>query len=265
MQFIASLDIGTTTVRCHIIDSNGQEVSSANGQITLLYPEPGFVEINPDDLWDNTIYVIREAIKSAGLHPSDIKCLAISTQRCTFLTWDRYTGKYFHNFITWKDIRADNLVKQHNSSFTMKCLRAGAKILFTITRNKRFLAGSVLKFMNAQVICRLEWVFQNVPGVKEAGEKGTAVFGTIDTWLIYKLTNSRLHVTDVSCASATAMFDPFTMRWADWVLYIFSIPYQMLPSVCDSAGEHFGHTDIDILGASVPIRCSGCTLLWDGE
>uniref|UniRef100_A0A1B6DGB8 Glycerol kinase 5 n=1 Tax=Clastoptera arizonana TaxID=38151 RepID=A0A1B6DGB8_9HEMI len=254
--YIASLDVGTTTVRCHIINGLGEEVSRAKQEITLLYPQPGHVEINPDQLWENVVQVIKEAIKGASIQASDIKCLGISSQRCTFITWNRFTGRYYHNLITWKDLRADSIVKRRNNSYSLMCLRGGAKLLYTITRSKRFLAGSVLKLMNAQVVCRLEWVLKNVPGVFEASIQGSALFGTIDTWLLYRLTNGRLHVTDVSCASATALFDPFTMHWADWALYLFQIPVAMLPTVCDTAGDHFGSTSPEILGAAIPIRSS---------
>ncbi|PSN33677.1 hypothetical protein C0J52_18988 [Blattella germanica] len=217
------------------------------------YPQSGYDEIEPDELWTKVITVLREAVKASGVLPERISCLGISSQRSSFLTWHRSTGKPFHNFITWKDVRADGLVRQWNHSLTMKGLRAGARCLYTMTRSKRFLAGSVLKLMNAQVTLRLAWVLQNVEPLRRAVETNEVMFGTVDTWLLYKLTGGTLHVTDVSSASATGFFDPFTMQWGYWALKLFNISADMLPEVWDSAAD-FGCITDDILGAPIPIR-----------
>nr|CAD7194093.1 unnamed protein product [Timema douglasi] len=224
-------------------------------EVELLYPETGREEIDPEKLWTTVLKVIRSAVENAGVSLNQVTCLGISTQRSTFTTWHKDTGKTFHNFITWKDIRADGLVRYWNNSYKMMSLRTGARLLYTFTRSKRFLAGSVLRLMNTQVTMRLVWALQHVESLKEAASQGHAMFGTVDTWLLYRLTAGRLHVTDVSNASATGMYDPFTMDWGSWALQLFNIPGDMLPKVCDTAAN-FGVVDPRILGTALAIRCS---------
>lgn len=251
--FIASLDVGTTSIRCHVIDSAGRVVATATDAVKLLYPKRGYVEIDPEVLWQSSKKVVEEAIQRAGLRPAQITALGVSTQRSTFVTWDRRTGKPFHNFITWKDVRADSLVRQWNNSLTWRSLRLGARCLYAVTGSKRFLAGSVLKLMNTQVTCRFSWALTNVAELKEAVAQRQAAFGTVDTWLMYKMTAGRCHVTDVSSASATGFYDPFTMSWAAWALGIFGIPEHALPTVGDSAGA-LGESDPSVWGCAIPIR-----------
>ncbi|RZF44686.1 hypothetical protein LSTR_LSTR000638 [Laodelphax striatellus] len=253
-KFVASLDIGTTSVRCHIINNKGETIGESSEQVILHCPSFGRVEIEPDVLFESITQVIKNAIKEADLKASDITVMGISCQRGTFITWNKTTGQPYHNFITWQDIRADSLVQQWNKSITMKALRTGSKCLHLITRNRRFLAGSVLRLMNAQVTLRLVWVLQNVAGVQEAAKRGDLCFGTVDTWLLQRLTGrSDLFVTEVSCASATGLFDPFTMSWASWAFSLFKLPLNMMPKVCDSSGRHFGETDANLFGAPIQI------------
>ncbi|KAJ9577720.1 hypothetical protein L9F63_005713 [Diploptera punctata] len=252
-KYVVALDVGTTTVRCHVLDQSTTAIGIASNEIRHEYPHYGYDEIQPDELWTKVVSVIQDAIKVSGVNPSAVSCLGISAQRSSFVTWHRDTGKPFHNFITWKDVRANSLVRQWNDSLTMKGLRAGARCLFTMTRSKRFLAGSVLKLMNAQVTLRLSWALQNIEELKKCVASGDAMFGTVDTWLMYKLSGGKLHVTDVSNASATGFYDPFTMQWANWALKLFGIPVNILPQVCDSAAD-FGCLSKDIVGAPIPIR-----------
>lgn len=253
MKYIAALDVGTTTVRFHLLNENALTIASHAKKVELLYPKPGYVEIDPDDLWNIICEVIKNTIRESGIDAKSIACMGISTQRSTFVTWNLETGNHYHNFITWKDLRADSMVKEWNSSLTLKALRTGANILYTFSRSKRFLAGSVLKLMNTQTTLRLLWALQNISGLQEAVGKGTAVYGGVDSWLLYKFTGA--HVTDVSSASATGLFDPFTMTWADWGLNIFKLPRALFPKVLDSAGN-FGHISKELFGSEIPIFCS---------
>lgn len=255
-HYVAALDVGTTTVRCHIFDQAANTVGVFSQQVSLLYPDVGRVEIDPEQLWEAIVNVIKGAIKVAGIGPAQVRCLGVSTQRNSFITWHRETGAPFHNFITWKDVRADSLVRQWNDSFTMKSLRMGARLLYTVSRSKRFLAGSVLKLMNTQVTLRLVWALQNVGALREASRRGLALFGCVDSWLVWRLTGGASHVTDVSNASSSGFFDPFTMQWAGWALTLFKIPASMLPTVVDTAGVDFGCTASHLFGdTSIPIRC----------
>ncbi|GBP31915.1 Putative glycerol kinase 5 [Eumeta japonica] len=225
-KYILSLDIGTTTIRSFIYNSRGESVGKSSDQTILHYPQHGFVEIDPDELWDSIVHIVEKALQDAGLSAGQMTALGISTQRSTFITWSRLTGKPFHRFITWNDLRADKLVKNWNDSFTWK------------------------------TTLRFSWALQNITALRNAVEANDAMFGTLDTWLLYKLTGRKVHITDVSSASATGFFDPFVMQWATWAMSFFSIPISSLPTVVDTAGDHFTSTDPSIWGVSIPIRSS---------
>ncbi|XP_058799685.1 putative glycerol kinase 5 [Phymastichus coffea] len=253
MRYLAALDVGTTTIRCHVLDEAANNVSVCSEKMELLYPKPGYVEIDPDWLWDTVVRVTKQAIEESGVDPSKIETLGISTQRCSVITWNRESGKHYHNFVTWKDLRADSLVKSWNSSLTMQGLRLGSRLLYSISRSKRFQAGSVLRLMNNQITLRLLWALENVEGLRAAATNGTAIFGGVDCWLLYKLTGQ--HITDVASASASGLFDPYTMSWAGWAQHIFNLPGKMFPKVVDTVGN-FGHTSTTVFGAKIPISCS---------
>ncbi|KAI5643034.1 putative glycerol kinase 5 [Phthorimaea operculella] len=252
-NYILTLDIGTTTIRSFIFNSRAETVANAVDQVVLHYPSPGFVEIDPDELWNSIVGVVGTALRNAKLSAGQIQAMGMSTQRSTFITWSRETGKPFHRFITWKDLRADKLVKQWNKSYTWKLIKVAAYALYLVSGSKRFRAGSVLKFMNTQTTLRLCWAMQNIPALKEAIKSNDAMFGTLDCWLLYRLTDKKIHMTDVSSASATGFFDPFTMQWASWAQTLFGIQLSSLPTVVDTAGPHFTSTSPKIWGHAIPI------------
>ncbi|KAK9310819.1 hypothetical protein QLX08_000104 [Tetragonisca angustula] len=252
-KYIGALDVGTTTVRFHIIDQDGYTVASSAEKLQLLYPQPGYVEINPDDLWELIINVMRNTFRESELSPESIAGLGISTQRCSFTTWNPNDRTYYHNFITWKDLRANSMVKEWNSSMTTRGLRMGSRIMYMILRENRYLLMSAFKFMNTQITLRLLWALQNVPGLQDEAKKGNALFGCIDSWLLYKFTGR--HVTDVSNAAATGIFDPFLMNWSSLMMSILKIPRAMFPEVVDTGGD-FGVTHKEIFGVEIPIYCS---------
>ncbi|KAG8041727.1 hypothetical protein G9C98_007031 [Cotesia typhae] len=175
MKYIVALDVGTTTIRCHILDNKAVTIASAAEKVELLYPKAAYVEINPDQLWQSIIKVLKDAVYASKIDVKLIACLGISTQRSSFISWNFETGKNYHRIITWKDLRADSMVREWNSSLTMKSLRMGSHVLYTLSRNKRFLAGSVLKLMNTQWAMSLfkipSTMFPKV--VDSAGDFGT--------------------------------------------------------------------------------------------
>eukprot|EP00095_Tigriopus_kingsejongensis_P001848 maker-scaffold10_size831480-snap-gene-7.25 protein:Tk01848 transcript:maker-scaffold10_size831480-snap-gene-7.25-mRNA-1 annotation:"glycerol kinase 5" len=253
-KFVLGLDVGTTKVRAFVYDRQGTVLGEADERVALVYPHTGWVEIVPDRLWDAVLAVIKKAQRESGIPFDDISCLGISTLRATFVTWNKNTGREFHNFITWKDVRADSLVKSWNHSFTMKTLRAGSGALYFLTRQKRFKVASILSLQNKMVNMRLLWALQNIPSFAEAAKNNNAMFGTVDTWLLYKLTQGAHHFTDVGNASATGLYDPFTMQYGDWAFKLFGIPQHIMPEVVDSAGTHFGQVHESLFGSSIPIR-----------
>ncbi|CAG5049140.1 unnamed protein product [Parnassius apollo] len=253
-KYILSLDIGTSTIRSVIYNSKTDIIGKAFEQVILHYPKPGFVEVDPDELWQSIVNVVKKSLEDASLSAAQITAMGISTQRGTFITWSRKTGRPFHRFCTWKDIRADKLVTEWNNSYTLKAIKFGAYVLHMVTRSKRFRAASVFNFTNNQTILRLSWALHNIQALKDAVQNKEAMFGTLDTWLLYKLTGNKVHISDVSSASATALYDPFTMQWAGWAMQFFNIPFSILPEVVDTAGEHFTSTVPEIWGHAIPIR-----------
>ncbi|XP_014604899.1 PREDICTED: putative glycerol kinase 5 isoform X1 [Polistes canadensis] len=252
MRHIVALDVGTTTVRCHIIDENANTVSSSIEKVELICSNRGYIEIDPDHFWNIIVKTVKDTLDVSGLDPSSLTCFGISTQRGTFSCWNLLTGNHYHKFITWKDLRADSLVKEWNCSLIIKGLRVGAYILYILTRSNRFLAGSVWKFMNTQITLRLLWVLQHVQGLREATMNDSVAFGDVNCWLLYKLTGK--HIVDVSSASATGLFDPFTMKWATWAMNLLKIPHHIFPEIVDTA-TNFGVTPKHIFGVEIPIYC----------
>uniref|UniRef100_A0A8C2DZX3 Glycerol kinase 5 n=1 Tax=Cyprinus carpio TaxID=7962 RepID=A0A8C2DZX3_CYPCA len=229
--FILSVDVGTTSIRCHVYDKSASIRGSCSAKVSLLYPQPGWVEIDPEDLWKGFVTVVKGAVQDSGLQMCQMESLGISTQRATFITWDRNTGKPFHNFITWQDLRAAELVRSWNRSCTMKTVHGVMKMLHFLTRQKRFLAASLVVFTTQHVSLRLVWALNNIPQLRQAVEDDSCYFGTIDTWLLYKLTKGLVHATDYSNASATAIFDSYQMCWSGFLCSLLSIPLSILPSV----------------------------------
>lgn len=251
-SLIVAVDVGTSIVRCHIYDKKAKIVGSAQRQNKLLYPQPGWVELDPDVLWENVTKVIREAIDTAQVNPSHLTGMGISSMRNAFITWDRISGIPYHNFISWNDLRADQLVKSWDSSFSMRGIRFGAKLLHALSGQTRYLAASVLKLANKQISMRLLWALDNIPKLRQDAVNGVALFGTIETWLLWKLTGGKVHATDYSSASSTALYDPFLLEWGHWAFNLFKIPFNLMPEVKDTSG-HFGNCVTELFGAAIPI------------
>lgn len=249
---VIGLDIGTTNVRSILYDNEGEIKGSSKSSVDLITEQPGQVEIDPEALWTRIKKVLSDSIEDSGLNASQISGIGISCQRSSFITWNRETGKPYHNLITWKDLRASGLVKEWNNSWSLGGLRIGGKILHGLSRMPRWKAASIYKMQNETVPMRLLWALEHVEGLKEDAKNGEVMFGCVDTWLIHKLTGN--HVIEFSNAAATGFFDPFSMRWADWLFKLLHIPMSILPTIVDSSGDHFGSTLEDLLGVSVPIR-----------
>ncbi|KAM8770694.1 glycerol kinase 5 isoform 1-T1 [Rhynchonycteris naso] len=251
--FVLGVDVGSSVIRCHVYDRAGRIRGSSAQKVKSLCPQTGWVEIDPDVLWLQFVVVIKESVKAAGIEMNQVVGLGISTQRATFITWNKKTGKHFHNFISWQDLRATELVKSWNSSLIMKLIHGSCRLLHFFTRSKRFLAASLFTFTTQQVPLRLAWVLQNVLEVQKALEEGNCSFGTMDTWLLRKLTKGSEYATDFSNASTTGLFDPFKMCWSGLITSLLSIPLSLLPPVRDTS-FNFGSVDEEIFGVPIPIR-----------
>ncbi|WP_316784362.1 glycerol kinase GlpK [Pedobacter frigiditerrae] len=235
-NYILSLDQGTTSSRAIVFNHNGEIVAIAQKEFTQIYPKAGWVEHDPLEIWSTQLSVAAEVIVKAGLSASDINSIGITNQRETTVVWDRETGQPIHNAIVWQDRRTsdycDSIRKQGLANKIQDKTGLIIDSYFSATKAK--------------------WILENVEGAKEKAAAGKLVFGTIDTWLIWKLTGGKTHVTDVSNASRTMMYNIHDLSWDEELLELFGIPKSMLPEV-KSSSEIYGETAGNILAAKIPI------------
>jgi glycerol kinase len=233
---VLALDQGTTSSRAIVFDHGGRMVASAQKEFPQLYPRPGWVEHDPGAIWSSQITVARQAIARAGLNPKDIAAIGVTNQRETAVIWDRRTGKPIHNAIVWQDRRT--------SDFCEKLKKAGyAKTIAAKT-------GLVIDaYFSAS---KIRWLLDHVPGAARRAQRGELAFGTIDTWLIWNLTGGELHITDVSNASRTMLFNIRRMEWDEELLRLLKIPSELLPRVRASS-EVYGETLRGAFGSPIPI------------
>jgi putative glycerol kinase 5 len=255
----AVLDIGTTSIRCFVYNQKFDIISSSSKDIKVLIPKTGYHEIDHEEMFQDVLYVIRESVKISGLSFDQI-VLGISVQRSTFTTWSKSSGKYFHNFITWKDIRADAIVNKWNLSYRLGLIKFSSKCVHALTQSSRFLAGSVIKLMNSQVVPRLLWVVENNLNVKDSYKGDDLVMGTIDSYLLQRLrsgSNNEMHeviepLIEVTNATVTGIFDPFTVSWANWIMSLFSLKPNIFPKIAYNSDD-FGEIHESYFGTKVKI------------
>jgi glycerol kinase len=234
MKHILALDQGTTSSRAIVFDHAGSVVSVAQQEFRQIYPKPGWVEHDAHEIWATQSHVATEAVSRARLSANDIAAVGITNQRETTIVWDRETGKPIANAIVWQDRRT-----------AVICDRLRTRGLARPIRRKTGLI--VDAYFSAT---KLQWLLENVPGAKARARAGRLAFGTVDSWLVWNLTGGRHHVTDISNASRTMLFNIHTGEWDDALLKIFGVPRSILPEV-RSSSEVYGETHL--LGASVPI------------
>jgi len=233
MTYILALDAGTTSSRTIVFDHAGSVVTSAQKEFRQIFPKPGWVEHDANEIWATQLYTAQEAMKKAGLSPSDVAGIGITNQRETTVVWDRDTGVPIHNAIVWQDRRTSARCDQ------LKARGGGAAI-------KRKTGLVVDAYFSGT---KLEWILKNVPGARAKAAAGKLAFGTIDTWLVWNLTGGRVHVTDPSNASRTMLFN-LKGDWDEQLLKLLGVPRAVLPEV-RSSSEVYGHATV--LGGSIPI------------
>ena len=235
-EFILAIDQGTTSSRAIVFNQDSATVGEAQQEFTQHYPRPGWVEHDANEIWDVTIGVMRQALDDAGASPDDIAAIGITNQRETVVMWDRETGEPVHNAIVWQD-------------------RRGAQICADLSEagNDEMVANKTGLVIDAYFSgSKVKWLLDNVEGLRERAGNGEIAFGTMDTWLIWKLTNGRAHVTDYTNASRTLLYNIFDLHWDDELLELLGVPREMLPEVKPSSYV-YGNTDAGVFGAEVPV------------
>jgi glycerol kinase len=236
MPFILALDQGTTSSRAIVFDPSGSVRAVAQKEFTQIFPHAGWVEHDPREIWASQIGVAVEALGRAGLKPADIAAIGITNQRETAIVWDRETGEPVANAVVWQDRRTAD-----------RCERLKADGLEPLVQRKTGLL--IDAYFSAT---KVRWLLDHVPGARARAEAGTLAFGTVDSWLIWKLTGQSCHATDVTNASRTMLFDIHTLAWDEELLRLFDIPSAMLPEV-RSSSEVYGRVSSDLGLAGVPI------------
>ena len=232
--YLLALDQGTTSSRCIIFDRHGNILSKVQREFAQIFPQDGWVEHDATEIWASQMGVAVEAMLALGATASDIAAIGITNQRETVVVWERDTGKPICNAIVWQCRRTAERCEQMKAEGLEQEIRAKTGLLLD-------------PYFSAT---KLQWILDHVEGARARAEKGELLFGTIDTWLIYRLTGGKVHATDPSNAARTMLFNIHTMQWDEELLRLFDIPSAMMPRVLPSAGL-FGYTDARLFGGEL--------------
>lgn len=239
-KYIMALDLGTTSCRCIIFDKNGRICSAAQKEFTQYFPQPGWVEHDAEEIWATQTGLMYEAMSKIDITINEIAGIGITNQRETTVLWDKETGRPVHKAIVWQCRRT--------AGYCDELKKLGMAEFF---RSK---TGLVLDAYFSAT--KLRWLLDNAAGARERAEKGELLFGTVDSWIIWKLTGGKVHVTDYSNASRTMLFNIHTLKWDEEILRVLKIPQQILPEVKPSS-HVYGYTDRKLFGREVPIAGAG--------
>ncbi|MDP9603318.1 glycerol kinase GlpK [Variovorax sp. NFACC27] len=234
--YLLALDQGTSSSRSIVFDREGHIVAIAQKELTQIYPQPGWVEHDPMEIWRSQLATAREVLAKAKLQPADIHAIGITNQRETTVLWNRKTGQPVHHAIVWQDRRAEPLCAQLRDEGMTDTIREKTGLVIDA-----YFSGT-----------KLRWLLDNVPGAREQAARGELAFGTVDSWLMWQLTGGKVHVTDVSNASRTMLFNVHGNEWDADLLKALDIPASLMPKVQPSS-SHFADTDAALLGHALPI------------
>ena len=235
-KYILSLDEGTTSARAILFDKNSKIISMAQHEFSQIYPKPGWVEQDPMEIYANQYAALTECIAKSGISPDEIAAAGITNQRETVIVWERATGRPIYNAIVWQCRRTADICEALEKEGCAEYIRNTTGL-----RLDPYFSGTKIK-----------WILDNVEGARERAERGELCFGTVDSWLIWNLTGGRVHVTDVSNASRTMLFNINTMEWDEELCSLLRVPMSMLPEVKPSSSV-YGECDPVLLGAPIPV------------
>jgi len=236
MSYLLALDQGTSSSRSIVFGADGQVVALAQQELPQIYPQPGWVEHDPMEIWRTQLATAREVLAKAGLKAGDIRALGITNQRETTVLWNRKTGQPVHHAIVWQDRRAEPTCAQLREQGHAQMIQSRTGLLIDA-----YFSGTKLK-----------WLLDNVPGARQQAERGELAFGTVDSWLLWQLTEGGLHATDVSNASRTMLFNVHSNTWDEELLALLGIPAALMPRVLPSSAA-YGETRAALLGAPIAI------------
>ena len=235
-KYIIALDQGTSSSRAIVFNEKGEICSVAQKEFTQIFPQPGWVEHNPKEIWSSQSGVMAEAIASKGLNAADIAAIGITNQRETTIVWDAETGEPVYNAIVWQDRRTSSFCDSLKIAGKTDFIRKKTGLIIDA-----YFSGT-----------KIRWILENVPGARDKANKGQLRFGTVDSWLIWNLTGGKVHVTDVTNASRTMLFNIHTLSWDKELLDLLGVPASMMPEV-KSCSEVYGYTSASVLAENVPI------------
>lgn len=233
-QYIMALDQGTTSSRTILFDRKGTIVAQANQEFEQIFPKPGWVEHNPEEIWQTQLQTMRQVLKETGIDGTQIAAIGITNQRETTIVWNRKTGKPVYNAIVWQCRRTSPLIEQMVAAGYQETIQKKTGLV-----PDAYFSGT-----------KIQWILENAIGAKEQVED--LLFGTVDAWLMWNLSGGNIHATDVTNASRTMLYNIHTLEWDDELLKLMNIPKTMLPNVQPSSGV-FGYTKKELLGAQIPI------------
>ncbi len=228
-KYILAFDQGTTSSRAILFDKNGNIVSVAQREFTQIFPQPGWVEHDPNEIWQSQIEVAREAVAKANIQPREIAAIGITNQRETAIVWDRETGKPIYNAIVWQDRRTAGFCDELKARGLEAYVKENTGLVIDA-----YFSGT-----------KINWILNNVEGARQKAHEGKLCFGTVDTWLIWNLTKGKVHATDFSNASRTLIYNIKDLKWDEQLLHELDIPASLLPEVLPSSGK-FGVTHTDV-------------------
>lgn len=235
-KYLMALDQGTTSSRCIIFNKRGEIVSSAQKEFTQYFPESGWVEQDPNEIWSSELGVMVEAMARNGIESDEIAAIGITNQRETTICWDRITGEPVYNAIVWQCRRTAPMVDRLKEEGYEEIIKSKTGLILD-------------PYFSAT---KIAWILENVEGARDKADRGELMFGTVDTWLIYKLTKGKVYATDYTNAARTMLFNIHTLEWDKELLELFNIPETMLPEVKNSS-ELYGMTDETVFGGVVAI------------
>ena len=235
-QYIMALDSGTTSNRCILFNHAGEVCSIAQKEFTQIFPQPGWVEHDADEIFSTQLEVARQAMANIGATAADIAAIGITNQRETTVVWNKTTGRPICNAIVWQCRRTAEYCDSLSKQGLVDTIRQKTGLVID-----PYFSGT-----------KIRWILENIPGARELAENGELLFGTVETWLVWKLSGGKVHVTDYSNASRTMLFNINTLQWDEEILRLLDIPASMLPKAVPSSGI-YGHTSAQFFGAPIPI------------